>query len=743
MGSNVPAVPSTIVRKEDYGRDASLDLMSVVRGVLGHWKLISTTLAFALIAIYSLLRVMPSYYKSTVEILVVDPQRQMDAAVQKPISPFIDTVTIEAMNTEIEVLKSRSLAFRVVRELGLDKDPEFQPHNQLSTFAEWIGLSQPNRFDGNAPGDSDKATTDRLDKVAGALVERIQVERVLLSYILSVSVTSQDAAKAQRLAGTVADDYLASQREARQEALQRVASWLKGRVDDLQSRVLETEASMEKLKAESGITDTGLNNIGDQQISEVNTQLIAARGEVAEKRAHLEQARRVIESNGDVRNIPELTASPVIGRLLQQQAELSSREVELRSKLGEGHSYVVALRAQLAAINKQVIAEANHVVGNLESIYNIAVRREQSLESSLQKLTGVRGNSEVFLKLQQLRRVADADRKLYENYLSQFNEISQRRTLQDASARIIAPATLPDAPSSPRRKMFYALAGIFGLVCGFLVAFLIEHLRSGLRTAAQVEQSFGYPVMGIVPVVEQRNFRRAGRIHTMTDSPLSGLSEAINAMRIGLELSDSECPPKVILITSSVPAEGKSAVAILLAASSANSGRRTVLVDCDLRQRSISGILGKNVPGLTEVLRGTVELAKVICPDPKTGIQVIPAGSMVLNPADLLMSSSMRGVLSQLRNQFDYIVIDSSPLLPVVDALGLSTIVDKILVVVEWSRTPEASVSQAFKVLRPEASRIAGVVLNKVDLKQLDPYGYAYGTSGLYPRPGENAPLSV
>ena len=706
-----------------------IDFFAMLDGVIRRWKLIVAIFAFTLAATYGALKMVPSLYKATTEILIFDPQKQMDEAVQKRISPFIDAVDNQAMNTETEVIKSRSVALRVAKELGLDRDPEFQPRHPLIGLTERLGFSRasgPNNTSG-APGQPDREDAEKLDQAADALLQKLQVERVLFSYILNISVTSQDPVKAQRLAATIANNYLSSQREARQDALQRVASWLKGRVDDLQSRVLETESSIEKLKAESGLTDTGFNNVSDQQIMELNTQLMTARADVAEKRARLDQARRVIDSDGDIQSIPELTASPALTKLRQQQSELNWRAADLQSKVGEHHVQVVAARAELAGINRQINAEVDHILGNMKNAYDIAMQREQSLESSLQRLTAARGNSETYVKLQQLRRVGDADRKLYESYLSQFNEISQRRTLQDASARIISPATLPESPSSPRRKLFYAAGGIVGLGGGLLLAFLIEFLKSGIKSSAEVEQSFGYPVIGFIPLVPSRKSRGIayGRmLNKITETPLSQFSEAVHAMRISLELSSAN--PKVILVTSALPAEGKSTAALLLAASSASSGRRTVLLDCDLRQQVASRAFRNNhQPGLSELLRGTAGPMDVIGKDPATKTYVIPAGSMVANAADLLRSERMRDLIAELRDEFDYIVIDTSPLLPVVDALALASIADKVLMIVEWGQTPRASISEAFKVLRPEAHRVAGIVLNKVDLKQLQ--GYSYG----------------
>src|SRR5262249_9704739 len=161
------------------------------------------------------------------------------------------------------------------------------------------------------------------------------------------------------------------------------AGWLKGRVDDLQSRVLETEASIEKLQAESGIRDPGLYNVSEQQMRELNAQLMTARAAVNEKRAHLEQARRVIDTNGDIESIPALTASAALTELRQRQVELNWRAPSLQSRLGEHNAAVIAIRAQLAGIDKQIKAEAEHILGNMKNAYDIAVRQEQSLEANL------------------------------------------------------------------------------------------------------------------------------------------------------------------------------------------------------------------------------------------------------------------------------------------------------------------------------------------------------------------------
>ena len=210
------------------------------------------------------------------------------------------------------------------------------------------------------------------------------------------------------------------------------------------------------------------------------------------------------------------------------------------------------------------------------------------------------------------------------------------------------------------------------------------------------------------------------------NEPFTQLSEAMHAMRISLDLSSAR--PKVILITSAQPGEGKSTTSMLLAASSASSGKRTVLLDCDLRLRSASEVLRqKHKLGLAELLRGAAKLEDVIVEDPVTKVSFIPAGSTRPIPADLLMSQEMMDLIAVLRSSFDYVILDSPPLVPVIDALALATVADKILVIVEWGRTPRNSINEAFRVLGPTANRVAGVVLNKVDFNELPGYaGYQY-----------------
>jgi polysaccharide biosynthesis transport protein len=728
---------SLVVPPEEGAQRPSIDLRWIAGIARRRWKLIVAIPAVALIATYAVLTLVPSVYKSTVEVILVDPQIQADVddAVQKRASPFDSAV----MATDILVIKSKAVALRVAKELDLGDDPEFQPHSRVSAWLERLGLSGLSRFGepSQSAADPGKASAERTDAAAEALRSRIDAERVQFSYVFTIGATSQNPATAQHLATTVAKEYVAFEQEARQDALQSAATWLRSRLDDLQSRVLEAEASIEKLKAQGGLGDTG----AEQRISDLDSQLVLVRTEVAEKRARLDQVRRLSQGGGEIPDIPEIINSGVISRLRQQQSELSHLESELRSKLGDRHAQVIAVHAQLESINQAIKAEADHIFGNMKNAHDIVVRKEQSLEASLQALTTTRNNSEEYGKLLQLQRVADANRKLLASYQSQLSEISTRQTVRDAKVRIISPATLPAAPVSPRRGLISALSATFALGIALSLAFLSEYLQASVQTVEEIEPGFGYPLVGIIPFVQLG--KPLGEtctrlVHTMVDAPYSQFSEAIGAIRIGLRLSNLDQTPKVILITSALSGEGKSVTATLIAASSAMSGKRTVLVDCDLRHQTISEEFGKSQRGLAEILAGTAEVSAVTIKEPVTHTDLIPAGFMVRNPADLLTSRRMNDLIAHLRNHYDYVVLDASPMLPVIDALALASLADKILVIVEWRRTPRERVAEALRTLSPEGDRIAGIVLNKVDPTQMPNYGYGYGSDELWPeRPGK------
>jgi capsular exopolysaccharide synthesis family protein len=642
-----------------------------------------------------------------------------------------DTV---AINTEIEVIKSASLAMRVVRELKLDQDPEFHSNSAIVQLLDRLGLmpiaNHVQRLyayllgktaeDPDVNGEPEGAGDVRIERATAILGERLHVDRVRSSYVLAVSVSSHSPERARQVTAKIIDDYLADQGEMRKRALQQTTLWLKERLSALKSHMDETETAIEKLNARSGRNDSDKGN--DKEISDLKGQLTSVRLVVAEKRTQLEQAQHLPSDD----NSAALT-SPMIKDLRLQKVELTSRKAALGSKAGDRYPEVLAVNQRLAAINDAIHDEAERIRLDLKNGLDIAVRREQSLEASLGRLTGQTDNGD-YVRSQQLHRIAIGDSKLYDDYFSQYNEIETRASLPVVEARIISPATVPPAPIFPRHKFVFCLAAAFlGFAAGVVLALLAEYSERSIRTGAQAEQMFGFPVLGGLPLMLERSSSLASSddplVRMIVDAPRSTFSEAIRSIRISLSVSDHHHTPLVVLVTSCLPGEGKSTIATLLAASSAGAHKKTLLVDCDMRGRTISQRVNKPVPGLAELLSGGADIATVTERDLATGCFVIPAGFSSDSPGDLLSGNRMNEIIERLRGDFDYIVLDTPPLLPVVDTITLLPIADKVLLIID-SEARSDNIVNAFKLLAPKADRIAGMVFNKLSAKQLRHYSY-------------------
>jgi capsular exopolysaccharide synthesis family protein len=720
----------------ENAESATTDLHSILGVLLRHWKLISVVPSVALVGTYIVLLCVPPQYKSTTEILIVNPKVQSETPVRAT-AGIPDAAT---MSTEIALIQSKSLALRVARELELHREPQFKKRAIMPQLLEKLGLSQMGERLGltgrqgseEAPAEAGSDPSNAaLDEAAEELRERIQVERLGLSYVLSISITTTDPALSQSISDAVARNFFAEELDARSDARGRAAGWLKKWVSELRDSLSETEGEIEKIKAESGLSDTGLMvNVTEQQTSELNKQLTNVRAEVTEKKLRLEQARRLFEGGENIQAVPDIMASPVITKLRAQQSELKWREQELRDKFGDRHIEVIAVRAQLASINRQMSDEAQHIITNLQSTYDLALDRQRSLEESLRKLTTTdSSNNSAYVKLRALQPAADAKRKLFEQALGDLDELSRRAAADDEGGRVIAPASKPLPANALRRMMIYGIVGVFAAGVGAVLAFLVEYLQSGFRTHEMVERTLGYPVLSMIPAVRRRLKRVSSEllVEDLMREQRSQLSTSVETARIVLGFSSGGAAPKVLLLTSALPGEGKSTVARLLATSSALSGRRTALVDCDLHHGSVSKPFGRKRSGIAEVLAREADLEAVTIQDPNTGLFVIPAGAAAKGPADLLGSPLMRDLVDKLRERYDYVVIDASPLLAVVDALTLASVADKIVMVVEWGRTARTSVAEALKALKYTGHSIAGVVLNKVDYKRLASSGYGFG----------------
>jgi succinoglycan biosynthesis transport protein ExoP len=467
----------------------------------------------------------------------------------------------------------------------------------------------------------------------------------------------------------------------------------------------------------------------------LNGKLVAARAETAERRAKFEQAQLLQARGGNLQAIPDVVRSTVISQLRSQQAEVARKEADLAARYSESYPLVVNARAERRNIEASIRNEVGRIISNLKNDFDVAKAREDSLQASLIQLTGATGmDNDVGVRLRELERANVANKTLFENFLSRSKITQEQSALEERESRVISPATKPSLAAFPKKPLIGSVALIVGLMLGVGAAVALEMLNAGFTTPRQVEEKLGRAVLAAVPLLKDKDRKVGGELldpaRYLAAKPLSRYAEALRAIRMGVQMADVDNPPKVILLTSSIPQEGKSTLAISLAFSAAKAGQKVLLVDGDLRHPTVTKFFGlETQPGLVDLLAATAAADQ--CFLSADGISVLGAGSKSQNPPDLLGSERMRGLIENMRTIFDYIIIDSPPVGPVIDGKVLAQLADKILFVVRWQSTTREVVGQNIENF-VDNRKVAGIVLNHVDESKTPKYGPYSHYSGYY-----------
>ncbi|HEY8067151.1 MAG TPA: polysaccharide biosynthesis tyrosine autokinase [Methylosinus sp.] len=599
----------------------------------------------------------------------------------------------QTMKSEIAVIKSAALLRRVVERERLNDDAEF----------------------GAA---STAATIDRLKNALAVAVPRN-------SPVIKIAVTSADAAKAARLADAVADAYLVDKLDTRLEAARRASAWLSDRLVALRRQSRESEEALARFRAATDASATADGaNIDPEQRGRLARRAAGARVEAAEREARLALLRRIEANGGNAADLPGVGGA--ITELRLRAARLSRQEAELRSRYNRTHPSVVALRAQIAEVDRAIAAEARRLSVGVRHELALAEGSREAAETTLREIFSAddRGKSEAITR-NELERAAAADRTLLDDTLRRARMVREQSTYEPREARIISPALAPRAPSWPDngRTMLIALA--LGLLVGLGGAYACDLTDTGFTTLAQIEATLALPLLA--SILETRARAAPNLADQIRAKPLSRASEACRTLRSAITMSDVDDPPKLIQIAATAPGEGATMIAAALAASAAQSGLRTLLVDADLRNRTASRLFSADEkPGLVDLLIGSAGPSETIVFDEERGTWVLPAGGEIQNSADLLASEKMNGLLAALRRRFDLVVVDTPPIGLVVDPIIVAGLVDKTVLVIRWAATPRARVAHAIERL-PDRGKIPGVVFNRVIEAKARKYGqYAY-----------------
>lgn len=639
-----------------------------------------------------------------------------------------DRTTVQ---TEVEVLRSRTLAETVADRLGLVRVPEFNRRLRPPSLREpgrWLS----SLLDATGPVTPEEAERMARDETVDALIDALTVEAVKISRVVSVAVTSEDPELAAAIANTLADTYLDEQLLAKSRATRQASVWLNERVAALREQVEASNQAVEDHRQAHGLTQAKDTILVEEQISDVNTRLIAAQAETAGADASLRQARELMASEGGIYGAADVLASPLIQNLRLQEAQIAGDAAQMTAEYGPRHPKMINIAAELSDIRAKIGSEVERIVHGLENAVNVARTRERTLEGSLEALKAEASRlTSAQVRLRVLEREAEANQGLFDVFLARWKETGQQEELQNPDGRIISRAIVPVTPSWPNLMATVLIGFLSSLVLGLVLVYLVEQLFDrGFRHPDQLEELLGVGTLTSIPMQKDDQ----SLADHVLDKPTSALAESLRMLHTGLLLADVDGTPCVtVLVTSSVAGEGKTFIATSLARQLASVGHKVLLVDADLRHGRVAERLGMDAgDGLANVLtQRTMTVEEAIRRDERSGLDVLPAGRTELSAANIIRSRHMADLIGSLRSRYELIVIDSPPLLLVSDARTLARLADRTVFVVRWADTARGIAAAGLKTLAEGEARIAGAVLSMVEPRKnagyYYPYGYGYG----------------
>lgn len=680
-------------------QDDEIDLGQLV-GTLwrGKLRIILAGLVTLCIGVwYAFFAATPVYTASAVVALESREQQVMD--IESVVTGLSgDQATV---NTEVEVIRSRELIERVVLDLDLASDPEFNAELREEPF---ISSGQIVRFITNTFSGAERQQTPlsdqaTLDSVVDAVLERLSVSNIRQSYVFLIRITTEDPEKSAQIADRLAQLYISDQIRVKLEKTEQATTWLGERVAELQ---IELEQAEQALKSFSTNTDL----VSPEGLVALNRQL----KELRERRGMLQEQNIALRDRQLALQEARVTQSP------EQIAVLAQDDI--LTAILERLSVDDTISARTFDNRLDVItAQTTDELGRKE-------RQIAALEVSITEVTErIDRQSDELVQLQQFQREAEASRLIYEAFLARLKETSIQQGIQQADSRILSEAVVPAEPSAPRKASVLALSTLLGLIAGAAFVLYRELSQNTFRLAEDLEARTGYSVLGQIPAIPIR--KRSGMLKYIIEKPNSAASEAVRNLRTSILLANLDRQPQIIMTTSSVPGEGKTTLSISLAQNFASMGEKVLLIEGDIRRRVFREYFDiKSTNGLLSVLSGEATLDSAVVHDQQLQADILVGEKSNVNAADLFSSKRFSAFLKELRGKYDRIIIDTPPVLAVPDARVMGQSVDTIIYAVKWDSTTHRQVQEGIKSLEAVNLRIAGLTLGQIDKRGMRKYGY-------------------
>ncbi|WP_457094487.1 Wzz/FepE/Etk N-terminal domain-containing protein [Microvirga sp. P5_D2] len=723
------------------------DLKYIFAAVRRQWKIIAgAALIGSLIGVLYAATSVPLY--TTTTSIMID-RRQVRAV--QDVSAVTD-IGVDApivADSQVEILKSERIALAVVDQLKLANDPTFWVREGwlLTRVRQSLDRAM-RRFYGLLRSETvpDAARQQEAKRWAAAyrLLSNTAVARVGKTYLITVSYTGTNPEQAAQIANAYVEAYLADQLDAKVEVTRRANSWLLVRLDELQQQAVASDLAVQQFRADNNLIAVGGQLVSDSQLSELNTQMVVVRGEVARTSARLERIRAVIQTNRVEALVGEALGNALINDLQARYLEASKREAEIVARFGPGHERAAQYQSEKAEVQRQILAELTRIAESYEGEYQVAKSRLETLSQNVDKLIGVTaGANNKLVELRELERKADTYKSLYQSFLQRYQQTVQQQSFPMNDARVITPAATPTQPSHPKTIPIILITAFMGAIVGAAVGAWREYRDGSLRTGGQVWDELGLKCLGMLPTISlpPRGGKREGKPRGVP--PKDGEAAAFALTRYVLHAPDSKFADtlravvasadyvfpgrraKVIGVLSVAPQEGRTTIAANLAALLAEEGSQTLLVDGDFRNPALTRLVAPDATeGLLEVLAEGRPWRSALYYGLQSNLAILPTiyRRELAHSRRLTANGRFEDMLREASESFEYVIVDLPPLGVTSDARVLAAKVDCVLLAIEWGGTSKDLVKDTLAANEVAGIRCMGVVLNRVDMDLLRLY---------------------
>lgn len=719
---NAVQLPAFSGHHAEMDEPQSVSPLKIIGVIRRHWKAVALVSLLISVPTCVAIGTMQPYYDSASTLVIGTHQAPFRDLQATQSSLDIDTV---AVNTEVGILKSAAVATAVAERLNLVQDPYFKSIMErvpLKTrITEWV------RAKLGTPLQHKPLTADEKLQVArDILIKHVTIINDGRSYLITITARTDDATLSTAIANAFADVYLDFKRHMKISATWRANSLLDEQIVPLRDRLRKAQEAAESFREKNGLISAQMEHSGtpnaqagvtvaDQQLVETNRELIAAQVDLNAKRARAAQMR------GGASNSTDVLTSPTIQQLQAQQAQLNAQAASLASTAGEANPDLRAARAAAAHIQGQIGAEIGRITASTTKDLESSEARVAALTADVQRLQDrVAMENQAGVTLKQLESEANAAQAVYQDYLGRFAQTSTEASLQEPEAELISRAERPLGVTGPARTQFMAIAVLFSLVAGAGAALVIDRMRQVIRNPAEMDGVPGLFALGTLPTFS------GGLSRLYLQKTPTIYVEMVEAIRTILSFGQSRFRAKTIVVTSPGPDEGKTTVALSLAANTGRAGKRALVIDCDTRGPSVLSALGDGRSGKLPVAMDESGLVRDVLP----GVDVMKLSSGKSTGDRMVTPSAIGLILADLSPHYDMIVLDTPPVLAFPDAAVLSHETDGIVLVVKWGTTTLSALKDCMRQMHTYDARVLGGILTQAPLR--GPDAVATNPLGIY-----------